>query len=242
MIDKTKPRKSREPVDKRFNAYLKRLRIEAKISTAALAQMLNIHRNSQLNYEKSRDPNIDYLLAFSSKVKVSFWKLICQRVALSKAPKEMIEQALYEIGPFYLDAPQPNETAERKNSYVFEPKTSINHSKNGETIEVLLQQLYRQYGHNPHLRIYQQVGMSMAPKIMAGDYLLIDTQDTQLEDGSIYLIELEDQRVARRIQLETNRQIIIASDNDRFAPLLLNFDQRRALKVIGKLKLILGKA
>jgi transcriptional regulator with XRE-family HTH domain len=58
---------------KSFNELIRDLREQAGYSIAAIAERLDIHRNSQANYESNRVPSIEYLVEFSAAVSYPFW-------------------------------------------------------------------------------------------------------------------------------------------------------------------------
>lgn len=226
----------RNPVSLAFCAYLKELREGANISASGLALRLKIHRNSQLNYEKNRDTNIEYLLAFSDALKISFWHLIRQRIKLSRSPKHMVAQALDDLGPFHHSVNKPK--GQYQVTHPVQSETQYQHMSS-EPIS-LFQGILEQYRYQSGIEVFTQKGTSMQPKISDGDSLIVDTQDTELIDGNIYFLELNQELVARRIQIGPKNDIIIASDNQQFAPLHLTFDERDTVNIIGKMLYYIG--
>jgi len=76
-------------------------------------------------------------------------------------------------------------------------------------------------------------GDSMDPTINDGDTLMVDTSNTQLSDGSIYVISINDQLVVRRIQ-STLDGFTLISDNKEYDKIEISRHQATDLEVVGK--------
>lgn len=62
------------------------------------------------------------------------------------------------------------------------------------------------------------MGESMQPLIMNGDTILVDTRQTELRDGKIFLVTLGEELLVKRIQ-RTVRGWMLISQNPEFAPM-----------------------
>lgn len=77
-------------------------------------------------------------------------------------------------------------------------------------------------------------GDSMEPTISDNNTLMIDTSNTDLSNGQIYVIRVNSHLVAKRVQTLTNRDIMLLSDNETYKPEVLKPEQLQDLAVIGK--------
>lgn len=62
------------------------------------------------------------------------------------------------------------------------------------------------------------MGESMQPLIMNGDTILVDTTETTLRDGEIFLVTLGEELLVKRVQ-RTVRGWMLVSQNPNFAPM-----------------------
>ena len=224
------PQVSEKNSSNQFNQQLKQLRAQRGQSVASIAKALNIHRNTQQNYELNRDPSIDYLLAFSELVDTPFWQLIRERVEQSSCNQRIIDRAISELGPLF------NATKSNPISYkVRQLADSTNNNNKRYGLPAVLQQLIEQYNASSGIEVFRQPDHSMANKIGMDDWLVIDTNNTTVCDGEIYLIEFNQHYVARRLQNHIDGGLLIVSDNPKFDRLQLNTSQRLKLNIIGKM-------
>jgi len=57
------------------------------------------------------------------------------------------------------------------------------------------------------------VGESMEPDIHNGDLLLLDTTDQTFRNFGIYVIEVREERLVKRVQRKFDGSLILISDN-----------------------------
>jgi len=86
-----------------------------------------------------------------------------------------------------------------------------------------------------NLKIIQVQGDSMEPTIKDNAFIVIDTTKTDLIDGGIYAILLDDQILIKRLQ-KTPGQIKIISDNKNYETIYYNPKEQQDInfKIIGK--------
>lgn len=200
-----------------FNEVLKDIRSKAGYSIASIARAIDVHRNTQVNYETDRDPGIDYLVAFCHFTGVSFWQLIAQRVRLGAANPEHLAKVLNEVGPLY------------------SPANGDDTGTSGTALLDTCQGLLAKHQHNGAVKVFAQTGQSMAPTINEGDSLLVDTNDNTLVDGGLFLLQIADSCVARRFQHLPDGGGLIKSDNPQFESIKVDPKEMGNLKVIGRL-------
>lgn len=75
-------------------------------------------------------------------------------------------------------------------------------------------------------------GDSMLPHFSPGDWILVDTSDTEAHDG-VYVINLNDHVLLKRLQIVSDG-IMIKSDNPAYEPIKANGDFRICGRVIGQ--------
>jgi phage repressor protein C with HTH and peptisase S24 domain len=77
-------------------------------------------------------------------------------------------------------------------------------------------------------------GDSMEPTISDNNTLMIDTSQTKLQDGHIYVIRTNDHLVVKRIQNTMNGFFLI-SDNKEYKEIELTYNEADDLQVIGRI-------
>lgn len=77
-------------------------------------------------------------------------------------------------------------------------------------------------------------GDSMEPTIHDNNTLMIDTTQTALSDGNIYVIRTDDHLVVKRVQKLVNKGILLLSDNKEYKEQLLEANEANDLAVIGR--------
>ena len=75
----------------------------------------------------------------------------------------------------------------------------------------------------------------MAPTLADGDVLLIDRSVTSVNEDAIYLIEMNQSLVAKRIQ-QSFGALSLISDNNKYAPLTIPRDSSSGLKIVGRVR------
>ncbi len=210
-----------------FNHLIKDVRDKAGFSIASMARTIDVHRNTQVNYENDRDPGIDYLVAFSDLTNVSFWQLVAQRVQFGSCNQEQIDRALDEIGPIL---PHGKNTAADEGS-----ATDLDTPPGSQTLLETCQHLLSHHQQNENIKVFQQNGNSMAPTINEGDSLLVDTADTTLRDGQIFFVKISNMFVARRFQNLPDGGILIIGDNTQFESIKVDQQDVGSVTIIGRL-------
>ncbi len=78
------------------------------------------------------------------------------------------------------------------------------------------------------------VGESMEPHIHNGDLLLIDTTDTTFRNFGVYVIEVRDERLVKRVQRKFDGSLILISDNQLYQPEFIEADLAKEVRVLGR--------
>ncbi|WP_299001683.1 S24 family peptidase [uncultured Shewanella sp.] len=90
-------------------------------------------------------------------------------------------------------------------------------------------------GINPEkLAVVFAHGDSMEPTIQSGNSLLVNTEDVQLTDGSIFALRFGDELYAKRLQKRFDGSVELISDNKEYKDQLVEKKDINELKIIGK--------
>ncbi|MCG9755001.1 helix-turn-helix transcriptional regulator [Shewanella insulae] len=77
-------------------------------------------------------------------------------------------------------------------------------------------------------------GDSMEPTIHSNNSLLVNTADTKLTDGSIFVLRFGDELYAKRLQKRFDGSIELISDNKEYSNQVVKADEVEGLHIIGK--------
>lgn len=77
-------------------------------------------------------------------------------------------------------------------------------------------------------------GDSMEPTIHDGDIMLVDTSIHAILDDSIYVIQLDNRAMVKRIQQNLDGSLVIISDNDLYDKQLITPEQAKDVKIAGR--------
>ena len=83
------------------------------------------------------------------------------------------------------------------------------------------------------IRVHQVGCVAMQPTLLPGDLMLIDTTFNEIIDDSIYMVEINGRKTARRFQTLANGNMKMICDNSEFQDELLT-DDNTIDKVFGK--------
>ncbi|MBZ0253104.1 MAG: helix-turn-helix transcriptional regulator [Candidatus Methylomirabilis sp.] len=68
------------------------------------------------------------------------------------------------------------------------------------------------------LALIEAHGDSMAPKIRAGDLLLVNLADRKLKTGNVYVVRSGDELQVKRVQVRADSSVVLLSDNPAYPP------------------------
>jgi phage repressor protein C with HTH and peptisase S24 domain len=78
------------------------------------------------------------------------------------------------------------------------------------------------------------IGESMEPNIHNNDMLLVDTTDTTFRNFGVYVIEVRDERLVKRVQRKFDGSLILISDNPVYQPEYIESDLAKEVHVVGR--------
>ena len=98
--------------------------------------------------------------------------------------------------------------------------------------------LFNKIGANPeHCSIINTSGSSMRPTIIGGeDMVMVDVSQTEVFDGKIYLIRIENSLFVKRLQKLPKGQLKVISDNPEYDSYIIDLkDETLNFAVIGRI-------
>ena len=78
------------------------------------------------------------------------------------------------------------------------------------------------------------VGESMQPTIRHGDLLLVNTTDRTCSSFGVYVLEINGERLVKRVQRKLDGSLVLISDNEAYQPDLVSGDMLPDVTVIGR--------
>lgn len=78
------------------------------------------------------------------------------------------------------------------------------------------------------------VGESMTPTIQDGSVLLIDTNDRSFGNFGIYVLEINGQRLVKRVQHRHDGSLVLISDNSAYLPDFVDKAAADTVTVVGR--------
>jgi phage repressor protein C with HTH and peptisase S24 domain len=84
------------------------------------------------------------------------------------------------------------------------------------------------------LALETATGESMTPTIRDGDTLLIDTTDRNFRNFGIYVMEINGQRLVKRVQRKHDGSLVLISDNQAYQPDAVDKQAAAEVVVIGR--------
>ena len=78
------------------------------------------------------------------------------------------------------------------------------------------------------------VGESMTPTIRDGNTLLLDSADRTFRNFGIYVLEVNGQRLVKRVQRKHDGSLVLISDNSAYQPDTVDRDEASGVTVVGR--------
>jgi phage repressor protein C with HTH and peptisase S24 domain len=85
-----------------------------------------------------------------------------------------------------------------------------------------------------NLRLELAVGESMTPTIKNGSILLIDSTDKQIHSFGVYVLEVNGERLVKRVQRKHDGSLVLISDNAAYQPDMVPAANRDDVAVLGR--------
>jgi phage repressor protein C with HTH and peptisase S24 domain len=195
--------------------------IRGEMQQAELAEKLNIHKNTMANYERGeRFPDVNVLLK--------------------------ILDVFPDIAPGWLltgDGSKRKSEPVREGFVMFsEMQIDVDHGCQIEGKQVVdfisfkeewLQSVLRVPKN--HLTLLTVRGDSMSPTLNDGDIVLVDVRAARVTDSALYVLEMEDSFLVKRIQKKLDGSVVIKNENPLYEAENLPRDKVPSLKVAGRI-------
>lgn len=81
--------------------------------------------------------------------------------------------------------------------------------------------------------LFDIFGNSMEPEVKDGDTVLIDQSQQAVLAGAMYAVGIEDTIMVKRIEKRPNKLVLLSNHQD-YLPVMLNREEARAVRIIGK--------
>jgi phage repressor protein C with HTH and peptisase S24 domain len=85
-----------------------------------------------------------------------------------------------------------------------------------------------------NLRLELAVGESMTPTIRDGSVMLIDTAETSVRSFGIYVLEINGERLVKRVQRKHDGSLVLISDNSAYQPDVVPPSKAPEVTVLGR--------
>jgi phage repressor protein C with HTH and peptisase S24 domain len=76
----------------------------------------------------------------------------------------------------------------------------------------------------------------MEPTIENGDFLIIDRSITRVDEFGIYVLEIGDERMIKRVQRHTDGALVLISDNVAYAAETVPADRAASITIVGRVR------
>jgi transcriptional regulator with XRE-family HTH domain len=198
---------------------IKQARERAGLTQAALAKAIGIKQQSlsALEAGKSQTTSKIVEIAFATKAPVA-WLAHGTDTAKAGYPENAGERLFVEF----------DENAVREDGQIPESDQVASYS---------LGWLYKRGIDPGYVRAWAVTGDAMSPTLLDGDSVAVDTGDTEIVDGRIYAIALQETVRLRRLRHTASGALVVMCDNPdktRFPDEVIDGPTRDHFRVIGK--------
>jgi phage repressor protein C with HTH and peptisase S24 domain len=83
-------------------------------------------------------------------------------------------------------------------------------------------------------------GDSMEPNIRDGDLLVVDTSVKEILNGRVYILDVNDALIVKRLSYKLDGSIVVRSDNPKYAEEIVTPSELTPLRIIGEVVLQAG--
>ena len=91
----------------------------------------------------------------------------------------------------------------------------------------------RRKGKPETMVLFDVFGNSMEPELKNGDTVLIDQSQQAILAGAMYAVGIEDTIMVKRIEKRPNKLVLLSNHKD-YLPVILNREEAKAVRIIGK--------
>lgn len=199
------------------------------------AQSLDISKNTIAFYERGeRTPDANVLRLYSDHHGVDMNWLITGNGEMFQAQADSGQaqsMSLTDLDrPDFVTLPVYNEIRASAG-----PGATVPASEQADGVVAFARPFLRDQGANPdRCSIIWARGDSMQPTIPDGSILVVDSSQTDVVNGCIYVLNVDDDLLVKRIRRRLDATIEIVSDNAMYPPEFLRAEQLSHLRVVGR--------
>ncbi len=203
-------------------------------SIRAFASRIDVSEGTLRRILKGEDPKLSVVEKIAMEAKVNFNWLI-KGVSGDVSPADKSDNS---YGCAIVDVAEFNE------EYVLIPgyhvSVSTGHGALNGDAEIKRQLAFRSKWlrfrklNAKDLAVVFAHGDSMEPTIHNGNSILVDLSDTQLKDGSIYVLRFGQELYAKRLQKRFDGSVCLISDNKEYDEQIVKENELEQLAIIGK--------
>lgn len=115
------------------------------------------------------------------------------------------------------------------------PGAAVPATEQADGVVAFARPFLRDQGANPdRCSIIWARGDSMQPTIPDGSILVVDCSQTEVVNGCIYVLNVDDDLLVKRVRRRLDATIEIVSDNSMYPPESLLSEQLSQLRVVGR--------
>ena len=86
------------------------------------------------------------------------------------------------------------------------------------------------------MRIFEVAGDSMSPTLDDGDMIMVNTAETDIRTGRIYLLRIGDELMVKRLETRPGGKMLIRSDNERYEDIPVDLgDESSGVEIFGRM-------
>lgn len=192
-------------------------RIRGEMSQGDFAAMMGVGRTTIIRYESNeRAPDADFLI----KINLVFGVDPTQLLLGKKSPKGDSE---YQLVPRSSARPSAGHG------------TLVESEQIVDYMAFKRDWLQRTLGvSHADIVLVEVRGDSMAGTLDDGDLALVDMRQNRLDASAVFVIQVDDALLVKRVQPKLDGSVVIKSDNPAYEPEILAGQQLESLKVVGR--------
>ncbi|RWR14491.1 LexA family transcriptional regulator [Sinirhodobacter populi] len=220
------------PLGKRLRAVRTQVGIEDRDS---FAEQSGISKSTIAHYERGdRTPDATMLERYRDRWGVDLNWLITGKGEMFQSQGESGQSqsmALTNLDrPDFVRLPVYNEIRASAG-----PGAAVPTSEHADGVVAFTSRFLRDQGAHPdHCSIIWARGDSMQPTIPDGSILIVDRSQTDVVNGCIYVLNVADDLLVKRVRRRLDATVEIVSDNSMYPPEALRADQLQQLRIVGR--------
>ncbi|WP_347258647.1 S24 family peptidase [Methylocaldum sp.] len=219
-----------------------------------MATLLGFHKNTLVNYERGgRLPDVDFLAVVAAKTEADFLDLVRLRLEVSewaeaRAQARVLKRWSDQSGSAGIDSPSVMDSWE-----VTFPICSMGGRADQSGANSAVESYDREAGTDwiraelapadQRLCLYRITGSSFDPTLRDGDLVLVDRVSVMAEHEGIYLLQLHEGLLVKRLQILPQGKLRFSSDNPAYHAFELRRDELTdgQITIMGRVVRVLSK-